>query len=93
MDKKKFSIPFVVLDSGLNPGGDASEGAGGSADTGFEPFPCSFADWQKSFAVDCYPLEPDDKIDFDDYGQWWADNEFSLDDWKKFNGDTPFTWE
>lgn len=90
MDKKKFFIPFVVLDGGLNPGGDASEDAGGSGDTGFEPFPCSFADWQKSFAED-YDL--DDDIDFDDYGQWWADNGFSLDEWEKLNPGVEFKWE
>lgn len=72
-----------------DPSGDDVIG-GGTGQSTTDPYPCSFADWQIMFAED-YDLDED--IDFDDYGQWWADNGFSEDDWAELNPGVDFIWE
>lgn len=89
MAKKIGFKPSIILrDIGI-PGDDVVIG-GGTGQSTTDPFPCSYAEWQIMF-IDDYDL--DDDYDFDDYGQWWADNGFSLEDWVELNPDVDFIWE
>lgn len=83
MDKKNSFNPVVFMLSG----GATVIGQGTGMYT-TDPFPMSFSDWSGAFADD-YDLDGEEGT-FDDYGTWWADNEFSLADWNVFNPDT--TW-
>lgn len=89
MSKKRFNAPFIFFEGDNTPGDDVVIG-GGTGQTTTDPFECTFAEWQTLFADD-YDL--DDDVDFDDYGQWWADNGFSEDAWDEKNPGVPFIWE
>lgn len=87
MAKKRFIAPFVLMSSTPT---DETEYGGGTGQTTTDPFPCSFADYQSMFE---YDHDMDGDMDFDDYGQWWADNGFSVEVWEQFNPGVPFVWE
>lgn len=81
MSKKKFASPFLIL-APIVPGEDDDVTGGGSAQSGFKPYPCSFDDWLKMFHTD---YDEDGDFDRDDYRTWWIENQFSEDDWNKYN--------
>lgn len=87
MANKKFVTPVVFL-SGTP--GDEVETGGGTGQSTKDPFPCSYPDWQTMFEAD---YDFDEEINFNDYGQWWADNGFSEEDWNTYNPDVPFIWQ
>ncbi len=99
MSKDTFGLPIILLSGGgLGDGDETEEPVGGSSHGGFGPtnggnkipFACSFDSWQEYFHSDnC----KDGKIDFNDYGQWWADSGLGKDAWEQFNAGVPFTWE
>ena len=77
-----------IIKPHFEPGDDVIV-VGGTGQSSTDPFACSYSDWQVLFADD-YDL--DDDIDFDDYGQWWADNGLSVEAWEELNPGIPFTW-
>ncbi len=89
MARKKFSAPFILFND--DPGDDIVIG-GGTGQSTTDTFVCSYDEWLKLFA-DNYDMDDEEIIDFNDYGQWWADNGFSVEDWERFNPGVPFEWE
>lgn len=91
MSKKKAFTPSIFL-GGFNPPGPGGGGGYGSDQSGNDPVggnavgPVSYADWAKSLGPDA------GSGSFEAYGQWWADNGFSMDAWNEFNPNTSFTW-
>ena len=98
MSKNIFGLPMILMSSGLDDGGEGDEPVGGSAHGHFggeggnkvPPFACSFETWSEKFASDCYK---DGIVDFNDYGQWWADSGLGEDAWNQFNTGLPFNWK
>ena len=88
MAKRKFVVPYVVL-SHVDPGGSGSQEGGGSAQSTTDPFPCTFQDWLKLFGVD---NTGDEEITLDDYGIWWLEQKFTLDQWKEA-GNSEDDWD
>lgn len=97
MNNRNFGFPLVMdfLDPDPEqtpiPGGGSS--TGGKPDNGgnkVPPFACSFETWSEKFASDCYK---DGIVDFNDYGQWWADSGLGEDAWNQFNTGLPFNWK
>ncbi len=89
MAKKEFVNPFILLSGWGGDGTDTGAGSGGTPGNDDITI-CTYNEWYEMYGDD-YDL--DDDIDFDDYGQWWADNGLSLDAWEELNPDVPFTWE
>ncbi len=85
MSKKKFASPFLILGP-IVPGEDDQETGGGSAQSGFKPYPCSFEEWLKMFQGD-YKEPKDGVIDWDDYAAWWDLNDFEGSPWSESNDD------
>lgn len=95
MAKKRFN-PFIMLGGPLNPGDDS-----GDADrTGQHGYPNPppqdggnsivfprFEEWAAT-GVDY----DGNGVDFNDYGQWWADQGYSLEAWSALNPNSPFSW-
>lgn len=77
-----------------NPtGGGSGQGHIGGQDNNNKsktPFACSFENWSESFRGDDFA---DGIIDFNDYGQWWADSGLGEDAWQQFNPEVPFNWQ
>lgn len=98
MSMYKFGLPVILSSRGL--GDDDGEGdviGGGSAQGGIggnggnkTPFACSFDTWSEKFRSDTYK---DGLIDFNDYGQWWADSGLDMEAWEQFNSGIPFNWK
>jgi hypothetical protein len=61
---------------------------GGTGQSTTDPYPCSYSDWLILFSDD-YDLDGTEGTR-DDYMQWWNDNNFSMEAWKAYNGETPF---
>ena len=87
---RSFNTPWIHF-NGMSAGDDVVIG-GGTGQSTTDPYPCSFEDWKIMFEDD-YDLDED--IDFDDYGTWWADQGFSIEDWDTINPGTPWNpnWE
>lgn len=95
---KKYFDPFILL--GVGNDDDPSTSGDGTGNTGWGPNPgggsggnssgpITFSNWSANFGVD---LNGNGAVDFDDYGQWWADQGFGIDAWEEFNPGTPFSW-
>jgi hypothetical protein len=97
MKKHGFGTPIVMSFPGIDDGGDETEMPGGSSTGGIggnggnkAPFVCTFDTWLDTFASDTYK---DGMIDFNDYGQWWADSGLGLDAWDQVNPGKSFEWK
>ncbi|MBR4659203.1 MAG: hypothetical protein IKP26_08130 [Clostridia bacterium] len=95
MNRNSFGTPHIL--GLINPSPDPDPTGGGSAGAGTHgnnggkaPFACSFETWSEKFASDCYK---DGIVDFNDYGQWWADSGLGEDAWNQFNTGLPFNWK
>ena len=92
-----FGLPVILSSSkigGGEGGGETGHGSGEGHVGGLKgvktPFACSFETWSESFRTDDFK---DGIIDYNDYGQWWADNGLGEDAWQQFNPDVPFNWQ
>ena len=85
---RKFGFAPLILASSSE--GDGTVIGPGSGQSTTDPYPCSFADWQVMFEFD-YNL--DESIGFDDYGTWWAQQHFTLEQWNYYNPGTPWNPE
>ena len=92
MSKKKMFAPVIFLDPPTPPPFDPGDDGDGTDHGGVDPHnglvsnPVSYADWAKSLGPDA------GSGSFEAYGQWWADNGFSMDAWNEFNPNASFTW-
>lgn len=85
MSKKRFILPFVILEGW---GGDGSDTGGGSGGTSPDITGCTYNEWLEMYADD-YDL--DDDTDFDDYKTWWFENGLSEELWNELNPGVPLT--
>lgn len=95
MANNKFGLPVILFgqsEEGDDPiiGGGSAHGHDGPNGGNKIPFACSFETWSEKFASDCYK---DGIVDFNDYGQWWADSGLGEDAWNQFNTGLPFNWK
>ena len=103
MANRKFGLPFVMSEPEatqipwVTTSPDPEPGVGGSAHGGIgknggktAPVACSFDTWLENYAQDYYK---DGIIDFNDYGQWWADSGLGQKEWSGINSGIPFKWE
>lgn len=83
-----MSFPWVTEEPDPTeiPGGSSTGGIGGKK----APYACSFDTWRENFKSDAYK---DGIIDFNDYGQWWADSGLGKDAWEQMNPGMPFDWK
>ncbi|MBR3382887.1 MAG: hypothetical protein IKG85_07630, partial [Clostridia bacterium] len=83
MSKRSFGTPFVMGFPGMTEEPDPTEVVGGSSHGDLPhnktPFACSFDTWSEKFRSDTYK---DGLIDFNDYGQWWADSGLGMEAWE-----------
>ena len=82
MAKKRFFLPFVSLDGGINIDDPDPEIGPGSGDSTDDPFACSYEDWLSMFEGD---YDGDGDTDFDDYRRWWTDHGFTEAEWGQYN--------
>ena len=96
-NKNRFS-PFIFLNGDLTPGGGNDSGDGsdhggldnpGGGSGGLAIGPVTFSQWAANFG---YDANGNGSVDFQDYGQWWADNGLSMDAWRELNPNAVFTW-
>lgn len=85
MAKKTFGIPLVL--GLITEAPDVTETGAHTGQSGSDPFPCSFEEWQTLFAVD---NDLDGDIDFDDYGIWWYEEGLGIDAWNEYNPGHPW---
>ncbi|GEM_PF-5206729 len=78
MSKKAFKLPYI-LGTGVTPTDDVVIG-GGTGQSGTDPVPCSYNAWLNSVWCGEYDLQEPSGT-FDDYGTWWAENGFSMEEW------------
>ena len=100
MSNRKFGLPIVMEFPGMteptNPdpteigNGSNTGGLPGNGGNKIAPMPCSFDTWLENYAKDYYK---DGIIDFNDYGQWWADSGLGANEWAGINSGIPFKWE
>jgi hypothetical protein len=100
MSNRNFGFPLIMSEPtfpGITDEPIPTEIGGGSDVSGQNgknsnkiPFACSFETWSEKFASDCYK---DGIVDFNDYGQWWADSGLGEDAWNQFNTGLPFNWK
>ncbi len=92
--KKAFAIPFI-----LNSQGGTKDGVigGGTGQSGSDPIgnAMSFTEWAQSNYWQTYDQDygnGDGIADMAEYGMWWADCEFTYDQWINA-GNSQQDWE
>ncbi len=83
MSKNKFGMPGILFESTPLPsptgvvGGGSAQGGQGNND-----LPMSYDDWSQNPDIfGFYDVNSDNAGDWDEYGRWWADCDYSYDQW------------
>ena len=88
MSKNKFGIPGILFNPTPSPvpGGNVIGGGTAQGGQGNNDLPMSYDDFcnnQQLWAFyDQQSNGTPNQADWDDYGMWWADCDYSLDQWK-----------
>lgn len=81
MNKKRFTIPLVILTSAeLNDSGGGSNIGGVDS---LKPMPMNFGEWAQSRF--CADYDNNGGVDFVDYARWWAQCSLGSDTWSQYN--------